>query len=116
MFTTVLDTAIIGAGAAGLTVGKHLADRGVRFELFDGHARVGDSWRERYRSLRLFTPRRFASLPGLRPDIGRFDYPTGEQMGDYLEHYVQQNSGGALNALGFTEDLCSFTAVRLFAA
>ena len=89
MFTTVLDTAIIGAGAAGLTVGKHLADRGVRFELFDEHARVGDSWRERYRSLRLFTPRRFASLPGLRPDIGRFDYPTGEQMGDYLEHYAR---------------------------
>ena len=89
MSTTVLDTAVIGAGAAGLRVGKRLADRGERFELFDDHARIGDSWRERYRSLRLFTPRPFVSLPGLRIDIGRFDYPTGAQLADYLERYAQ---------------------------
>jgi len=89
MSTTVLDTAVIGAGAAGLTVGKRLADRGERFELFDDHARIGDSWRERYHSLRLFTPRPFLSLPGLRIDIGRFAYPTGAQLADYLERYAR---------------------------
>ena len=67
MSTTVLDTAVIGAGAAGLFVGKQLADRGIHFEMFDERARVGDTWRERYRSLRLFSPRPFLSLPGLRP-------------------------------------------------
>lgn len=87
--STTIDTAVIGAGAAGLIVGKHLADRGERFELFDEHSRVGDSWRERYRSLRLFTPRPFLSLPGLRIDEGRFAYPTGAQMGDYLERYAR---------------------------
>ena len=90
MSTTVLDTAVIGAGAAGLIVGKRLADRGIRFELFDEHARVGDAWRERYRSLRLFTPRRFASLPGMLLDVGRFEYPTGAQFGDYLEGYARR--------------------------
>jgi putative flavoprotein involved in K+ transport len=90
--TTVLDTAVIGAGAAGLMVGRRLAERGVRFELFDEHPRVGDSWRERYRSLRLFTPRPFLSLPGLRIDIGRFAYPTGAQLADYLELYAQHFS------------------------
>jgi putative flavoprotein involved in K+ transport len=89
MSTTTLDTAVVGAGAAGLIVGKLLADRGIRFELFDDHARVGDSWRERYRSLRLFSPRPFLSLPGLRPDIGRFAFPTGAQMADYLEQYAE---------------------------
>jgi putative flavoprotein involved in K+ transport len=89
MSTTVIDTAVIGAGAAGLIVGKRLAERGVQFELFDERARIGDSWRERYRSLRLFTPRPFASLPGLRLDVGRFAYPTGAQMGDYLEQYAR---------------------------
>lgn len=89
MSTTVLDTAVVGAGAAGLLVGRRLADRGVRFELFDDHARIGDSWRERYRSLRLFTPRPYLDLLGLRFDIGRFAYPTGGQMGDYLERYAQ---------------------------
>ncbi|MGH3704208.1 MAG: flavin-containing monooxygenase [Agromyces sp.] len=87
--STTIDTAVIGAGAAGLTVGKRLADHGDRFELFDEHARVGDSWRERYRSLRLFTPRPFLSLPGLRFDERRFAYPTGAQMGDYLERYAR---------------------------
>ena len=33
MSTTVLDTAVVGAGAAGLLVGRRLADRGVRFGL-----------------------------------------------------------------------------------
>jgi putative flavoprotein involved in K+ transport len=89
MSTTLLDTAVVGAGAAGLIVGKRLAEQGVRFELFDDHARVGDSWRERYHSLRLFTPRSLLSLPGLRIDIGRFAYPTGAQMGDYLERYAE---------------------------
>jgi putative flavoprotein involved in K+ transport len=89
MSTTVLDTAVIGAGAAGLMVGRRLAERGVRFELFDEHPRVGDSWRERYHSLRLFTPRPFLSLPGLPIDIGRFEYPTAAQLGDYLERYAQ---------------------------
>lgn len=88
MSTTTLDTAVVGAGAAGLIVGKMLADRGIRFELFDDHARIGDSWRERYRSLRLFSPRPFLSLPGLRPDVGRFGYPTGAEMADYLERYA----------------------------
>ena len=88
MSTTVIDTAVIGAGAAGLMVAAHLAERGVDFELYDEHARVGDAWRERYRSLRLFTPRPFLSLPGLPIEIGRFRYPTGAQLADYLERYA----------------------------
>ncbi|TYL53996.1 flavin-containing monooxygenase [Agromyces mariniharenae] len=90
MSTTTLDTVVIGAGAAGLIVGRRLAARGIRFELFDEHARVGDQWRERYRSLRLFTPRGFASLPGMLLDVGRFEYPTGTQFGDYLEQYAER--------------------------
>ena len=64
MSTTTLDLAIIGAGAAGLHTARRAMDRGVRFEVFDASPRIGDSWRERYRSLRLFTPRRWAELPG----------------------------------------------------
>lgn len=89
MSTTVLDTAVIGAGAAGLTAAYHLRTRAGSFELFDAGARIGDSWRERYRSLRLFTPRPFLSLPGLRIDIGRFEFPTGDQLADYLERYAR---------------------------
>lgn len=89
MSTTILDIAVVGAGAAGLTVGKLLSERDVHFELFDEHERIGDAWRERYRSLRLFTPRPFLGLPGLGPDVSRFGFPTGTQMGDYLELYAR---------------------------
>ena len=109
MSTTTLDTAVVGAGAAGLTVGYRLAARGVQFELFDEHPRVGDSWRERYRSLRLFTPRPFLSLPGLRIDIGRFAFPTSTQLADYLEGYAQHfrlpvRTSSRVDALRLAED------------
>src|SRR6478609_25651 len=90
MTETVLDTAVIGAGAAGLHVGRLLVDRGVRVELFDEHAHVGDSWRERYRSLRIFSPGRVSSLPGLPLDVGFFGYPSAQQMGDYLLRYASR--------------------------
>ncbi|MDL9978097.1 flavin-containing monooxygenase [Microbacterium sp. ASV49] len=88
MSTTSLDLAIVGAGPAGLHAARLASRRGATYTVFDDHARIGDPWRERYRSLRLFTPRRWASLPGMRIDIGFFDYPTGAQLADYLEKYA----------------------------
>lgn len=85
MTTTTIDTVVIGAGAAGLHTARLLAARGVEFEIIEAAARVGDSWRERYRSLRLFTPRRWAELPGMRLGIGFFEFPTGPGFADYLE-------------------------------
>lgn len=88
MSISTLDLAIIGAGAAGLYCAHFASGRTSAYEVFDEHDRVGDSWRERYRSLRLFTPRRWTSLPGLRIEIGRFAYPTATQLADYLERYA----------------------------
>jgi putative flavoprotein involved in K+ transport len=68
--TATLDTVVIGAGVAGLHTARLLAARGAESEIVEAADRVGDTWRERYRSLRLFTPRRWAELPGLRLDIG----------------------------------------------
>ncbi|HEY9307654.1 MAG TPA: NAD(P)/FAD-dependent oxidoreductase [Microbacterium sp.] len=85
MDMAALDTVVIGAGAAGLHTARLLAARGVDFEIIDARPRVGDTWRERYGSLRLFTPRRWAELPGMRLGIGFFDYPTGPGYADYLE-------------------------------
>ncbi|QIG40000.1 NAD(P)-binding domain-containing protein [Microbacterium sp. 4R-513] len=86
---TRIDTVIVGGGAAGLGMGKRLRDRGIDFVILDDRPRIGDTWRERYRSLKLFTPRSLAELPGLRLDIGYFDFPTGAQYGDYLERYAR---------------------------
>jgi putative flavoprotein involved in K+ transport len=59
-----IQTVIIGGGQSGLSVGYHLARRGLPFVILDANARVGDSWRHRWDSLRLFTPARFNGLDG----------------------------------------------------
>jgi len=83
-------TVVIGGGQAGLSVGYHLAKRGIPFVILDAHPRVGDAWRNRWDSLRLFTPSRYAGLPGF-PFPGRGDaFLTKDQVADYLEAYAQR--------------------------
>jgi putative flavoprotein involved in K+ transport len=59
------NTVVIGGGQAGLAVGYHLAHRGLRFVIVDENERVGDVWRNRWDSLRLFTPAPYDGLPGM---------------------------------------------------
>jgi len=83
-----IQTIVIGAGQAGLSVGYHLSRRGLPFVILDANARVGDSWRTRWDSLRLFTPARFDCLDGM-PFPGDGDvFPTKDEMADYLESYA----------------------------
>ncbi|MFZ1865301.1 MAG: NAD(P)/FAD-dependent oxidoreductase [Polyangiales bacterium] len=79
---------VIGGGQAGLSVGHHLKKLGVRFLILDASARVGDVWRDRWDSLRLFTPARFASLDGLAFPAPPHSFPTKDEMADYLESYA----------------------------
>ena len=60
-----LDVLVIGGGQAGLALGYYLQQTPYRFQIVEGNARIGDSWRKRYDSLVLFTPRAFGALPGL---------------------------------------------------
>ncbi|MES1178498.1 MAG: FAD-dependent oxidoreductase [Myxococcales bacterium] len=82
------DVIVIGGGQAGLSVGYHLLQRGLRFVILDGNARIGDSWRKRWDSLKLFTPARFDALDGLPFPLAPDAFPTREQMADYLEGYA----------------------------
>lgn len=82
------DTVVIGGGQAGLVTGYHLARRSVEFVILDAGERIGDAWRSRWDSLKLFTPARYASLPGLPFPARAYHFPTKDQMGDYLEAYA----------------------------
>jgi putative flavoprotein involved in K+ transport len=82
------DTLIIGGGQAGLAVGYHLSRAGVPFLIVDANERTGDSWRHRWDSLRLFTPNRFNSLPGLKIPGEDWGFPTKDELADYLESYA----------------------------
>jgi putative flavoprotein involved in K+ transport len=84
---TDLDVLITGAGQAGLATAYALRRSGHTVALVDNHARIGDSWRKRYYSLVLFTPRRYSSLPGLPLDGDPDGFPTKDEIADYLERY-----------------------------
>jgi putative flavoprotein involved in K+ transport len=80
---------VIGGGQAGLSVGHHLARLGVTpFVILEAHPRIGDAWRQRWDSLRLFTPARFDGLDGLKFPAAPDYFPTKDEMADYLEHYA----------------------------
>jgi putative flavoprotein involved in K+ transport len=82
------ETVIIGAGQAGLSVGYHLKRQGRSFLILDANERIGDSWRTRWDSLRLYSPAFRDGLPGMPFPAARTAYPTKDEMGDYLEAYA----------------------------
>jgi putative flavoprotein involved in K+ transport len=85
-----VNTVVVGGGQAGLSVGHHLARHGVDFVILDAGARVGDSWRHRWDSLRLFTPARHCGLDGMPFPAPPFSFPTKDEMADYLEAYARR--------------------------
>lgn len=85
-----IETVIIGGGQAGLSVGYELSRRDRQFVILDARDRIGDAWRTRWDSLRLFTPARYDGLPGMRFP-GRGDATiTKDQMAEYLESYADR--------------------------
>ena len=84
-----LDVLVIGAGQAGLAMGYQLRQQGLRFLLVDRAERIGESWRRRFNSLTLFTPRAYSALPGLAVDGDPDGYPTKDEIADYLESYAR---------------------------
>ncbi len=84
------DTVIVGGGQAGLATGYHLARRGRTFAILDAHQRIGDAWRHRWDSLRLFTPSRYNGLPGMRFPGPGWSFPTKDEMADYLQAYAER--------------------------
>jgi putative flavoprotein involved in K+ transport len=83
-----IQTVVIGGGQAGLSVGYHLARRHLPFVILNRDQRIGDTWRQRWDSLRLFTPARFDSLDGMPFPAPADAFPTKDEMADYLEAYA----------------------------
>jgi putative flavoprotein involved in K+ transport len=54
----IYDVIVIGAGQAGLSIGYYLEQNNLDYLIFDSANEIGDSWKYRYDSLTLFTPRK----------------------------------------------------------
>jgi putative flavoprotein involved in K+ transport len=105
MDTERIETVIVGGGQAGLAMGYQLARRGRPFVILEAGAQVGDSWRNRWDSLRLFSPARYDGLPGMPFPAPAWSFPTHEEFADYLVDYAARwelpvRTGVAVRRLG----------------
>jgi putative flavoprotein involved in K+ transport len=85
-----VETLVVGGGQAGLAVGYHLAQRDLPFMIVEANERIGDSWRTRWESLRLFTPARYNALPGMAFPGPAHAFSTKDHVADYLEAYAAE--------------------------
>jgi len=83
------DVVVIGGGQAGLAMGYYLRRSPLRWTILDAQDEPGGAWRHTWRSLRLFSPARFSSLPGwMFP--GGDAYPSRDDAIEYLAQYEQR--------------------------
>lgn len=82
------DVIIIGGGQAGLVMGYFLHKSNLSFLIVDKSTELGESWRNRYDSLTLFTPRGHSMLPGLTLTGNPKIYPTKNEIAAYLVDYA----------------------------
>ncbi|QNG18704.1 NAD(P)/FAD-dependent oxidoreductase [Rhodococcus triatomae] len=79
---------VVGGGQGGIALGARLRQLGVPALVLDRHARPGDQWRGRYKSLCLHDPVWYDHLPYLPfPDNWPVFAPK-DKIGDWLEMYT----------------------------
>ena len=88
--TDPLDVLVIGGGQAGLAMGYHLAQWGLRFQIVDAGEEVGQAWASRWDSLRLFTSRPYDNLPGVPFPVDGTPYPSKAEVAEYLRSYADR--------------------------
>jgi putative flavoprotein involved in K+ transport len=83
------DIVVVGGGQAGLAIGYHLARQNLNFTILEAAAEPAAGWRQRWDSLRLFTPVRYNSLPGKGFPGDPDTYPGRDDVVAYLTAYAK---------------------------
>lgn len=80
------DVIVIGGGQSGLAMGYYLRRTGLSYIILDNQKESGGAWLHTWKSLRLFSPAQWSSLPGLIMG-GNDYYPTRNAAIEYLKFY-----------------------------
>ena len=101
------DVLVIGGGQGGIALGARLRQLGVDHLVVDRHARPGDQWRSRYKSLCLHDPVWYDHLPYLPFPRNWPVFAPKDKIGDWLEMYtrvMEINYWGSTTAKSATWD------------
>jgi putative flavoprotein involved in K+ transport len=80
---------VVGGGQGGIALGARLRQLGVPHVVIDRHARPGDQWRSRYKSLCLHDPVWYDHLPYLPFPPNWPVFAPKDKIGDWLEMYTR---------------------------
>ena len=81
------DVVVIGGGQSGLAVGYYLRRTGLSYTIIDDQKEGGGAWLHTWKSLRLFSPAQWSSLPGMIMAGGADYYPNRDVTIEYLKYY-----------------------------
>jgi cation diffusion facilitator CzcD-associated flavoprotein CzcO len=88
------DVIVIGGGQSGLAVGYYLRRSGLSYIILDNQTQSGGAWLHTWKSLRLFSPAQWSSVPGMimttdkSGQAGGIDhYPSRDVVIEYLKSY-----------------------------
>lgn len=84
------DVIIIGGGQSALACGYYLRRTKLDYLILDKQEHCGGSWQEAWNSLTLFSPSEQSSLPGWLMPKSRQDFPSRDEVVDYLCNYEKR--------------------------
>lgn len=87
----MLDCLVVGAGHCGLLCGNLLDRKELSYLIVDGGENIGDVWRHRPKSLRLFTSRQFCKLAGYSLPGDPEGYATGQEFAEHMANFAAIN-------------------------
>ena len=88
----IYDCIVIGAGQSGLACGYYLRRSKLKYLLLDKHTVPGGSWINTWDSLHLFSAAKHNALPGFPMPPSKDEYPTKDEVIDYLKKYESKYS------------------------
>ncbi|MFC5648852.1 flavin-containing monooxygenase [Paenibacillus solisilvae] len=86
-----MDVIVVGGGQAGLASGYHLKKNGFNFLILEASEEAAGSWPKYYDSLKLFSPAKYSSLPGMPFPSPGDRYPGRDEVVQYLKRYASHN-------------------------
>lgn len=82
-----VDVLVIGGGQAALATAYFLRRTQLSYLVLDDQASPGGAWPHAWKSLRLFSPATWSSIPGWPMPPTQSTYPTRAEVIDYLTRY-----------------------------